>query len=286
MNNGALIFAHNNRDVDYALMAVISAGLAKKHLHIPVSLVSDESTIQWMKESGSYSKAESIFDKIILTDRSDEGNTRYLADGNEISVVPFLNADRYNAYNLTPYENTLLLDSDFLIFSDMLNNYWDNDEVLLAHSMSDIEGSRKGILDNWVSETGIHLYWATTVMFKKNEIGRLFFELVNIVKQNYSYFADLYRFNPNQYRNDVSFSVAKHILDAYGSDKTVNLPPIKTVQDKDILESVSSDGRLLFLIHDIMDVNKFSPVRIMGSDIHVMNKQSIVRNSEKLLELI
>ena len=286
MNKGALIFAHNNRDVDYALMAVISAGLAKKHLNIPVSLVSDESTIQWMKESGSYDKAESIFDKIILADRSDEGNTRYLADGNKISVVPFLNADRYNAYNLTPYENTLLLDSDFLIFSDVLSNYWGNEDVLLAHSMSVIEGSRKGILDNWVSETGIHLYWATTVMFKKNEAGKLFFDLVNVIKQNYNYFADLYRFNPNQYRNDVSFSVAKHILDAYGSDRSINLPPIKTVQDKDILESVSDDGKLLFLIHDIMDVNKFSPVRITGSDVHVMNKQSIVRNSEKLLELI
>lgn len=286
MNNGALIFAHNNRDVDYALMSIISGGLAKKHLKIPVSLVSDQSTIQWMKESGSYERAESLFDQIILTDRIDEGNTRYLADGNKISVVPFLNAGRYSAYDLTPYENTLLLDSDFLIFSDVLNNFWGSEDVLLSDSMLDVEGSRKGILDNWVSETGVRLYWATTVMFKKNEIAKLFFDLVYCIKTNYNYFSDVYRFNPSQYRNDISFSIAKHIMSAYGTDHVHSLPPVKTVQDKDILESVDIDGRLLFLIHDLMDANKFTATRIKGSDVHVMNKQSIVRNSEKLLELV
>ena len=30
MTKGILIYAHNNRTVDYALMAVISGGLAKK----------------------------------------------------------------------------------------------------------------------------------------------------------------------------------------------------------------------------------------------------------------
>jgi hypothetical protein len=54
MKCGALIFAHNNRDVDYALMSVISAGLVKKNLQVPVSLVSDESTIEWMKTSNIY----------------------------------------------------------------------------------------------------------------------------------------------------------------------------------------------------------------------------------------
>ena len=49
MNTGVLIFAHNSRDVDYALTAVISAGLAKKYLKVPVSLVTDSPTLEWMK---------------------------------------------------------------------------------------------------------------------------------------------------------------------------------------------------------------------------------------------
>ena len=53
MTQGIILYAHNNRTVDYALMAVIAGGLAKKNLQVPVSLITDESTIAWMKESNS-----------------------------------------------------------------------------------------------------------------------------------------------------------------------------------------------------------------------------------------
>jgi hypothetical protein len=66
MTRGVLIFAHNNRDIDYALLAVISGGLAKKYLTLPVSLVTDASTVEWMKTSKIYKTAVEIFDKIIL----------------------------------------------------------------------------------------------------------------------------------------------------------------------------------------------------------------------------
>ena len=32
MKKGCLIFAHNNRQIDYSLLALISGGLAKKNL--------------------------------------------------------------------------------------------------------------------------------------------------------------------------------------------------------------------------------------------------------------
>ena len=39
MTRGILIFAHNNRDVDYALMSIVSGHLAGKYLQVPVSLI-------------------------------------------------------------------------------------------------------------------------------------------------------------------------------------------------------------------------------------------------------
>jgi hypothetical protein len=69
MTRGALIFAHNNRDIDYALMSLISGGLVKKHLEVPVSLVTDESTIAWMKTSKIYDSAVKLFDQIILVEK-------------------------------------------------------------------------------------------------------------------------------------------------------------------------------------------------------------------------
>ena len=62
MTNGILIFAHNNREVDYGLLAVISGGLAKKHLKVPVSLVADTGTLAWMEKTKVIKKAKIKYD--------------------------------------------------------------------------------------------------------------------------------------------------------------------------------------------------------------------------------
>lgn len=287
MTRGALIFAHNNRNIDYALMSMISGGLAKKHLGIPVSLVTDESTVEWMKTSGIYDQAKNIFDKIILVEKPKTDNQRRLHDGINNTTVPFVNLNRANACDLTPYDKTLLLDSDYLIFSNTLNEYWNVDEdVLISRSINDIyDQKRLGFHDRYVSDTGVHLYWATTVMFTKTARSQAYFNMVNFVKDNYDYYGDLFRFDTRQYRNDISFSVAKHILDGFDTETKVSLPPVLSALDKDILHEVSPEGKLTFLVSPMLN-GSFCAAAIKDTDIHVMNKQSLIRNAQQLLELI
>lgn len=287
MKRGAIIFAHNNRTVDYALMATISGGLAKKHLGIPVTLITDSTTIAWMKESNTMERAEKVFENIIEVEKPESDNYRNLHDGTEKLVVPFVNSNRSNAWELTPYDRTLLLDSDYFIFSNTLNEYWDVDEdVLISSAMNDVyDEKRKGYHDRYVSDTGIHMFWATTVMFSKTPRAKAFFDMVNFVRDNYQYYGDLFRFDTRQYRNDISFSVAKHIISGFETEINPSLPPVLTTQDRDILGDVSKDGKLTFLVSPMLD-EKFVASAIKGRDIHIMNKQSITRNAEKLLELI
>jgi len=286
MNKGVVIYAHNNRKVDYALMSVIAGGLAKKNLNVSVSLITDDSTVSWMKESKIYDTAQKIFDQIILTDRPTTNNQRRLFDGTTDEIVPFINSDRYSVWDLTPYDRTLLIDSDFLILSNHLNEFWDIDQdLLIGDSINDIyDQKRIGYHDIYVSDTGIKLYWATTVMFTKNKNTKVFFDLVDHVRQNYKYYSDLYRFDARQYRNDISFSVAKHILDGFETAAEVSLPAVLTTLDKDILINVV-DKKLTFLINHNLN-NNFSAVAISNIDVHVMNKQSIYRNKNSLLEML
>lgn len=288
MKIGALLFAHNNRDVDYALMAVISGGLAKKHLNIPVSLVSDITTIEWMKQSGIYDKANEVFENIITVEKPVTGNTRKLHDGVEnTKTVPFVNANRSSAWSVTPYDRTLLLDCDYFIFSDRLTEYFDVEEdILISSAINDIVGAeRVGYHDRYISDTGVHLYWATTVIFTKNERSKSFFDMVTYVKDNYEYYADLFRFDARQYRNDISFSVAKHILGGFETDLEMSLPPVLTAIDKDILHSVDKDGKLTFLVSTHLNSN-YCATAFKNQDIHIMNKQSVVRHASELLELL
>jgi hypothetical protein len=287
MNRGAVIFAHNSREVDYALIAIISGGLAKKHLDVPVSLITDSTTETWMKESGVYQKAVEVFDKIILVEKPKTSNSRRLHDGDSNKTVPFVNTNRNSVWDLTPYDRTLLLDSDFLIFSDRLNEYWEVDsDFLIAGSAQDIyDQKRLGYHDRYVSDTGVHMFWATTVMFTKNNRSKSLFDMIAYVKQNYEYYADIFRFDHRQYRNDIAFSVAKHILDGFTTDITMTLPPLLTALDKDILVTVNDSGKLTFLVTPTSD-SSFCAATIKNMDLHIMNKQSIIRNAESLLKLI
>jgi hypothetical protein len=285
MNYGVLIFAHNSRDVDYALMSIVAGSLAKQHLDVPVSLITDKSTIDWLKESNQYSQAESLFDQIILVDRPDTANSRRLNDGDESKTVPFINANRSSAWDLTPYDRTLLIDSDYLIFSDTLSEYWNYDSsFMISSAMNDVRGDRKGVLDSWVSDEGIPLYWATTIMFTKNQESKLYFDLVKTIRDNYKMFSEVYRFSTKVYRNDIAFSVAKHIIEGFNYDASNCLPPILTVQDKDIIQSADSSG-VKFLIQDSLS-SSMMLANVYSRDVHIMNKQSIVRNSKMFMDLL
>ena len=285
MTRGVLIFAHNSRDIDYALMAIAAGGLAKKNLNVPVSLVTDAPTIEWMKSVGTYDQAAAIFESIIEVDKPITDNQRTLNDGNQSKTVPFVNANRASVWDLTPYDRTLLIDSDYLVLSDTLNEYWDVDQdVMIGVAMKDIHyQDRSGYHDRYISDTAPHLYWATTVMFTKNATSQLFFDLVNTIRNNYSYFGNMYGFDTRQFRNDIAFSIAKHIMDGFVTNTAGSLPPVFTAIDKDILISVN-DTKLTFLINTNLDSN-YCATTVQGHDIHVMNKQSLIRNINQLMEL-
>jgi hypothetical protein len=286
MNNGVVIFAHNSRAVDYILTAIVAGHLAKKNLNVPVSLITDETTLDWAKESKIYDTAIEVFDKIIKIEKPVTDNKRTLNDGNKSKVVPFFNSSRSDVWDLTPYDRTLLIDSDFLIFSNNLSSYWEVDaDVMISASMNDIRGDRIGTLDKWVSDEGIPLLWATTVMFTKNSESRLFFDLVKTIKENYNIFSNIYRFNPSTFRNDIAFSIAKHILDGFETNRASYLPPILTAQDKDLIQSVSDNG-IRVLIQDPLSENAMSIANIIEQDVHVMNKEAIVRCSKMLMEIL
>ncbi len=286
MKKGILIYAHNNRAVDYALMSIIAGGLAKKNLNVPVSLVTDQFTIDWMKKSQIYDRATDVFEHIITVEKPNTNNSRRLYDGVDNNVIPFVNSNRCSAWDITPYDRTLLIDSDFLIFSNRLSEYWEVDsDILIGESNNDIyDTQRLGYNDIYISEVGIKLRWATTVMFTKNGNTKVFFDLVNDIRKNYQYFADTYRFDSKQYRNDIAFSLARHILDGFEESKQGLLPPVLTLLDRDILYNVESN-KLTVLVSPRLDSN-FCVASIADVDVHIMNKQSIVRNKDKLLELL
>ncbi len=284
MTDGVLLFCYNNRQVDYAKLSIIAGGLAKKYLEKPVSIVTDTSTIEWMKTSKIYDKATEIFDKIIETERPTLENNRRLHNGKEAYVVPFVNQNRYRAYELTPYHRTLLIDSDYLIFDNSLNEYFEIDQsVLIGESILDFfSDTRIGYLDKNISDSSIKMLWATTCLFTKNNESKIFFDLVKTIHTNYSVFAHLFRFDDRQFRNDIAFSVADHIMSNFTVNKKYRLPPVLSTLDKDIVHHCDVNGIKLLIDRTLTQDYFYAGSK--NKNIHIMNKISLVDFYENMVE--
>ena len=107
--------------------------------------------------------------------------------------------------------------------------------------------------------------------------------MCKIISSNYQYYADLFRFDSRQYRNDIAFSIAVHVLNGFSTNGINFLPPIKTFLDTDLLVDIK-DEKLIFLIKD-KNGPAYTACSIFDQDIHVMNKQNLLRfeNELKLL---
>lgn len=278
MRKGVLLFAYNSRQVDYLRLAIIAGRLAKKNLSVPVSLITDGSTVSWAKESEIYGQLTDVFENVIIDEISHNDNYRVLYDGENKDKIPFKNSSRSKAWDLTPYDRTLLIDSDFLIFSDQLNNYWNVDQdFLISPAIADInDQSRMQHHDSYISDTGVKLLWATTIMFTKNKNAKMVFDFVKHIQENYSKYAEIYRYDDRVFRNDIAFSLAHHTFSGFVGSNDYFLPPVRSTIDRDILVDADNE-KLTFLINRDMQ-NNYTAASIKNLDVHVMNKQSIIRN--------
>ena len=269
MKCGCLLFAHDG-SIDYGSQAVLAAKLASKHLGVPVSLISDKDTILALND-----KFDQLpFDQIITVSKPDNTNKRLL--GNE--TMDFINGNRNTAWELTPYDRTLIIDTDFLIFSDKLNDYWSlPEDFLICGGMLNFREAEEYV----ISKYSIPMLWATNIMFSKTHETKILFDLVDYIKQEYQYFAGVYEFDARQYRNDFAFSIACHIMSAHGLDAWHGLLPSPIMyKDTDQLIKVDKQHLVVLLEGQTKYLMKSS-----GQDVHMMNKRDILDNLDNLMEL-
>jgi hypothetical protein len=103
MSKGAILFAFNSPKFNYYDMAVATAKRINHFLNLPVTVVTDQESVPTTQ---SYN-----FDKVIVTD-ADKNNIR------EHNI--WINKGRFQAYDFSPYDETILLDTDYMVNSDKL----------------------------------------------------------------------------------------------------------------------------------------------------------------------
>jgi hypothetical protein len=181
-SKGVVIFATNTPETDYVGIAEQNARLVKRFMGLPTTIVS-------AKDSGK--------------------NKRFSTDTN--SFVEWNNFGRHEAYEASPYDETIILDADYLIFDDsLLRLFGTNFDYLL------FDKNRYVNVEQQPSVMGPHslpYVWATAVLFRKTAKSKMFFELVAKIKRNYDYYRLLYNIQEGNFRNDYAFAIAHYILE-------------------------------------------------------------------------
>lgn len=259
MSVGAVLIAHNNSQTDYYHLASVCAKKIKKHLNIPVTLLTDSNTLSGKTFNDS-------FDNIVEIN-SQKDNERKLFS----HLQGFYNDTRCQAYDHTPYETTLLLDVDYIVNSNTLKHFLQADQsFMMAEGIINFGNAE----DALVSPKSIKMKWATTIIFKKDKIAKAIFDQVKHIRNNYNFYVDMYGINSNNFRNDIAFSIAEHIV--YGlKSPEVSLPRILFLTDKDAVLSINGNN--------ITARHQKSVFEFSDMDYHVMDKSIITRLESEIL---
>ena len=203
MTRGVLIFAFNNEQTDYLAMAGWSARNIRQHLGLPVAVVTD--CVDHERNRA--------FDRVINV-APQTGGTRYFED--YAATVSWHNAGRTDAYSLTPWDETLVLDADYVVDSDNLNRVWDSKSDFMCYKNAfDMSTGTfmRGL--NSFGQYDMPMWWATVMMFRKSNTAQYIFDCMNMIRDNWQHYRDLYGISKSTYRNDFALSIALGIVSGH-----------------------------------------------------------------------
>jgi hypothetical protein len=264
MSKGILLFAFNNGTTDYFKMAVSTASRAYKFLNLRTTVVTDSNTI--------VENYFHTFENVIVVD-SDNSNRN-------VNKEIWINKGRYQAYDLSPYDETLLLDTDYLINSDTLLKPFELYDDFMCHNTTEFlmkpnEGQEK------ISKYSFNTLWATVIYFKKTKKTKLIFDTMKMVQENYQHYINIYNPVVGFFRNDYALTFALRIVNGQTEDVSNYIPWPLTHADKDVTvvatkhQSCNESYDIYFNQSTTYGLKK-QFITIKDKDFHMINKENFM----------
>jgi hypothetical protein len=243
MTTGALIFARNNEHIDYVAMAHWSARNIERHLGIPTHLVTD--------------------------DTAPSTNCRHFTD---VGTVTWHNLNRMDAYRLSPWDRTLVLDADYIVASDQLKSLLDADQDFLAHRRAyDVTGCNTFEGLNTFGDNCMPMWWATVMMFRKSQHAELIFDSMQMIRDNWNHYRALYKNSVPAYRNDHALTIALGIVNGHTIDHASIPWQLASLTPEHKLTQLDKDSYRV----DYIDTENRAKWITLTQDFHAMGKQQL-----------
>jgi hypothetical protein len=266
VSRGAIVFAFNTEKVDYVAIADQSSRLIQHNLGLPVTIVTDPD-----------SDPKCAYDNIIRLTPDDDGQTNFRGAINN-QTIAWRNFGRYLAYELSPYDETVLLDTDYLVLDNTINTLFATDfDYRLMHDNQSTSTNDNDVMGT----TSLPFVWATVVLFRKSERSRMLFDLVGRIQRNYRYYRALYNITNQRFRNDYAFAIANNILNGYNLNESASIPwTMLSVYHE--IESIDRVGSLLKINHTLGSDGRYPTTTVLApQNLHILDKDYLLTDSFK-----
>ena len=287
---GVCFFAYNNDQLDYVKMAILASKYVKKNLNLPVCLITDEGSESWLEQSHSKEVINEAFDYIVITNDEMKTNTRQHFDSPWANfAAQFNNSNKHKIYQYSPFEQTLLLDIDYIVKTDALLKYFDGQHpVCMFDNALTVRNELPAERERFLFDAGIKMWWSTVVYFDRSDYSELFFNTWAHVADNYEFYQYLYNFPSKLFRTDYCVSIAVHILAGMQDNQSYlgnfDDTSLVNINQKDDIIETQSINEWIVISHDQKEEWKNILVKLDKQDVHVMNKRALNRVQDTLLE--
>jgi hypothetical protein len=236
-SRGIVAFAISTATTDYESIAEQTVALAARVLDLPYTVITQDhmACMDWH-------------------------NYRHDVDlGHE---VEWKNFGRNLCYELSPYDETLVMDADYVVQDTGLLKIfdlpWDYLLQRTARSLND------EYVPNVMGAHSLPYVWATVFTFRKTARAKAFFDLVQRIEANYHYYRELFNVESRSYRNDYAFAMADVILNGFKvSNISIPGPMLNILQP---IESMMLQGNRIVI------KDKHSAYVVPRMNMHVMGK--------------
>ena len=206
MSKGVILFAFNSPKYNYYEMAEYAAKRINYFLHLPVTIVTDKDSIP---KQPTYT-----FDNTILV-KPDRNNFR--------DWGVWVNKGRHQAFKLSPYDETLLLDVDYVVNSNKLLKVFEVYDDFCCHENTTFLMHPK-VPQDLLSSYSYRTLWATVIAFKKTSRAKQVFDSMEMIQSKFEHYGYIHSFISGTFRNDYALTLALRIANGHNLLKTDIIP--------------------------------------------------------------
>ena len=252
MTRGAVLFAHNTEKTDYYKMAAYTASRIERFLNIPVTVITDINSVT----------SDYKFDHILYK-QADTSNTR------KKSV--WINKGRYEVFEMSPYDDTIVIDTDYMVNSSLLNRVFE-----LPTDFASFRNC-KYLMENQeperIGKFGFETMWATVLRFKKTQRTEDIFSMIKMIQHNYGHYSELRNFVPVMYRNDYALTLALRTVNGHIERYEDYIPWNLLHAGINITVTRVSDTQYNF---QKQDEHRVKTITVKDCDFHMLNKDNFM----------